>query len=175
MLGYTGDVVMTQSRKKAPVRRLIPYLPQSDNWGPDDDQSSTFGTRADSKNDENLLNFDLHIPSTAAETGIKYEHFHQVARAYHSVVSQGQRLRDNMHFNRRNLAGTRKIFSPDAQTQYEMGYTLPLQAFAFISSKLWDSPAGKNVAGKQLAHPTLKKAQPVNTIPVSMPWSQGGG
>lgn len=176
MLGYSaGDVRMTQSNKTAIVRRLIPYIPQADNWGPNAN-GGQFGSANDTQNEENLLNFDPRIPMTSAETGVKYgSHFQQVSRAYTSVVSQGQRLRDNMHFNARNLAGTRKIFSPDAQSQYEMGYTLPIQAFAFVSSKLWNTPAGRNVAGKILSHPTLKKAQPANNIPVSMPWSNGGG
>jgi hypothetical protein len=94
-----------------------------------------------------------------------------ISEAYGSALAQAQKLRNNQHFNLQGL--TRRIVSPDPQTQFEQGYTLPLQSFAFISSKLWNTPAGRNVAGSTMTHkqPSLKRPAPTSSIPTRMPWN----
>ena len=88
-----------------------------------------------------------------------------------SPLAQAQKLRKNVHFNIQGI--TRRIVSPDAQTQTETGYTLPLQEFGFIVDKNWNSPAGKSVGGSMLAarQPSLKRPQPTASIPTAMPWN----
>lgn len=103
-------------------------------------------------------------------TGSAPDDFDEV---YSSPLAQAQKLRNALHFNILNLRGSRRIASPDIQSQFETGYTLPLQEFAFISDKLWNSPAGRNVAGSTMAsvQPTLQRPAPVASIPTKMPWN----
>lgn len=101
-----------------------------------------------------------------------------IEEAYHSVLAQAQRLRNNTHYNTQGL--TRAIWNPDKQSLYEVGYTLPLQWFAYQAKKHFlgtfgpgTSPAGRNAPGSMKAsqHPTLKRPIPVASIPTAMPWN----
>lgn len=103
--------------------------------------------------------------------------FNTFEENYTGPVAQAQKLRNNTHFNMMNLRGSRLIASPDPMTQYEIGYTLPLQEFAFIVPKDPFTPAGANNAGSMMAaaHPTLKRPVPTQSIPTAMPWNSAPG
>lgn len=92
---------------------------------------------------------------------------------YEGAFAQAQKLRNNSHYNKMSLRGSRNIASPDPMTQYEVGYTLPLQEFAFIVPKDPYTPAGRNAPGSMMAsvHPTLKRPVPTQSIPTAMPWN----
>ena len=100
-----------------------------------------------------------------------------IDEAYDSKLAQAQRLRDNQHYNLQGI--TRNIPSPDAPSTTEIGYTLPIQWFAYSAKKHFlgtfgpGSPAAANAPGSMLAsmHPTLKRALPTATIPTAMPWN----
>lgn len=101
-----------------------------------------------------------------------------IEEAYKSVFAQAQRLRNNVHYNTQGL--TRAIGIPDQPSQYEIGYTLPLQWFAYQAKKHFlgtfgpgTSPAGKNAPGSMMGsqHPTLKRPIPTASIPTAMPWN----
>jgi hypothetical protein len=182
MLGY-GDVRMNYSPSTQPIRTLQPGMRIADN--PDNAGALGYGSgvndplRADhGDGDLRQSNFTYGRPMFGIDyaraangdkgTGDDKTDFTQ---KYTSPLAQAQKLRRNVHFNLQGI--TRRIVTPDIQTQFETGYTLPLQQFAFISSKLWNTPAGKNVAGSMMSsqQPSLKRSAPTASIPTAMPWN----
>lgn len=182
MLGY-GEVRMNYNPRTQPIRTLLPgrMIPDSpDSQGPLGFGSVLVDPQGEDHGDQDLrqsnwtkgrplFGFDyMKMAENGKGTGSAHDDFYEV---YFSPLAQAQKLRRNVHFNLQGL--TRRIVSPDAQTQTETGYTLPLQEFAFISDKIWNSPSGRNVAGSTIAsvQPTLQRAAPTASIPTAMPWN----
>lgn len=179
MLGY---VELNYSPRQQPVRTLIPGIMTQiapDNAGPSDTGFSQKPDNSDN-NDEDLRNINIRLHAGNILFGRDYKKLATRAKGtgntpddlgenYSGPIAQAARAHDNLHFNLQGL--TRRIVSPDAQTQTETGYTLPLQEFAFISDKLWNSPAGRNVAGTPMSLPSIGVPSPVASIPTAMPWN----
>lgn len=185
MLGY-GAVSLSGNPTKAPQRTLLPgrIIPnQPDNQGATGRGTAFFNAAPAinrvEKGEPALVhpNFD-DLPDGVNYSGIRagiaslsdggagliYE-------ARRSIIAQGAKLFRNQHFNLQGL--TRRIAAPDAQSQTETGYTLPLQWFAYRTKNYYDSPAGKASPGSSQTNkqPTLKKPAPTASIPTSMPWN----
>lgn len=179
MLGYVN---LNYSPRTQPIRTMIPgkMIPIApNNSGPTGNQQGlTQRPNNNSGGDENIQNYDFsyglfgrdykRMASEAKGTGATPEDFEE---NYQGQRAQASRLHNALHFNFLNLRGSRRIASPDIQSQFETGYTLPLQEFAFISSKLWNTPAGRNVAGTAMSQPSIQLPAPTASIPTSMPWN----
>lgn len=167
MLGYAA-VRLSGNPSAAPRRILIPDSVST--YSPDSRGTTDF--EKDSNGDNTFTpakGQPMVVPKGQSFAGMN----ELIKEAYVGQRAQAQKLRNNTHFNLQGI--TRRITAPDRQSQTEQGYTLPLQWFAYKSSMLWNTPAGRSVAGKVLAQPTLKKPAPTQSIPVRMPWNSAPG
>lgn len=184
MLGYSGGVSLNYSPRTQPIRTLLPGREIS--IAPDNQGGTSANETLSQKPDitdggeEDIRGFIFN--TSRPLFGFDYARMAEnskgsenVARDFRetrqSPMAQAAKLLKNVHFNLQGL--TRRIVSPDIQSQFETGYTLPLQEFAFISDKIWNSPSGRNVAGSTLAsqQPTLQQPAPTASIPTKMPWN----
>lgn len=182
MLGY---VALNYSPKKQPIRTLLPgeMIPIAPgNEGPAYDTGLSQRPDNTDDSDEDLRNFNSKLAAGQILFGRDYKRMATRAKGtgntpddlgenYRGPIAQAAKLHNALHFNFLNLRGSRRIASPDAQSQTETGYTLPLQEFAFISDKIWNSPAGRNVAGTSQSQPSIGLPAPTASIPTAMPWN----
>lgn len=179
MLGY---VDLNYSPRQQPIRTLVPG--QMTQIAPDNAGAADIGfsQRPDNSdnNDTDLRNIDIRLKSGSILFGRDYKRLANRAKgtgntpedlgeSYTGPIAQAAKAHNALHFNLQGI--TRRIVSPDAQTQTETGYTLPLQDFAFVSDKLWNSPAGRNVAGTSMSQPSIGLPAPTASIPTAMPWN----
>lgn len=179
MLGY---VTLNYSPRTQPIRTLIPGrmvpIGPENNGNTGNQQGLTQVPNNTPAGDEDLQNYDSpygmfgrdykRIADRAKGTGNTPK---DLEEPYQGPLAQAARAHNILHFNTNNLRGSRRIASPDIQSQFETGYTLPLQEFAFISDKIWNSPAGRNVAGTPMGQPSIQLPAPTSSIPTAMPWN----
>ncbi|MGH2612666.1 MAG: hypothetical protein ACRDFB_06400 [Rhabdochlamydiaceae bacterium] len=92
-----------------------------------------------------------------------------IERAYASPMAQAQQLRDHQRILP-DFPG-KIIYSPDAQSQTEQGYTQPIQNFGVNNPNQVGSVSGASIPSPVSSQPNLVQAQSSTPITTGMPWN----